>query len=69
LGKLLNIAGWKNKFVRAQVVGGKSLDSVFMVMEFMEHDLKQLMEDMPHPFTVAEVPGFLGLSSPQMRPC
>lgn len=38
-----------------QVVVGKSLDSVFMVMEFMEHDLKQLMEDMPHPFSVAEV--------------
>jgi hypothetical protein len=41
--------------LRTQVVVGKSLDSVFMVMEFMEHDLKQLMEDMPHPFTVAEV--------------
>lgn len=38
-----------------QVVVGKSLDSVFMVMEFMEHDLKQLMEDMPHAFSVAEV--------------
>ena len=37
------------------MVVGKSLDSVFMVMEFMEHDLKQLMEDMPHPFTIAEV--------------
>ncbi len=38
-----------------QVVVGKSLDSVFMVMEFMEHDLKQLMEDMPQPFSIAEV--------------
>ena len=46
---------------------GKSLDSVFMVMEFMEHDLKQLMEDMPHPFTVAEVL-ILGFC-PQTRPC
>lgn len=46
---------------------GKSLDSVFMVMEFMEHDLKQLMEDMPHPFTVAEVPGTWGFG--QTCPC
>lgn len=29
----------------AQVVVGKKLDDVFMVMEFMEHDLKGLMEE------------------------
>ena len=28
-----------------QVVVGKKLDDVFMVMEFMEHDLKGLMEE------------------------
>ena len=28
-----------------QVVVGRKLDDVFMVMEFMEHDLKGLMED------------------------
>lgn len=27
------------------MVVGKKLDDVFMVMEFMEHDLKGLMED------------------------
>lgn len=31
------------------------LDSVFMVMEYMEHDLKGVMEVMKEPFTVSEV--------------
>jgi len=39
----------------SEVVVGNSLDSIFMVMEFMEHDLKALMDSMRHPFTVAEV--------------
>ena len=37
------------------VVGGPTLDSMYMVMEFMEHDLKQLMEQMRTPFSIAEV--------------
>ena len=36
------------------VVGGRNLD-VFMVMEFMEHDLKELMEAMDRFLTIAEV--------------
>lgn len=39
----------------AEVVVGRSVDSVFMVMEYMEHDLKQLLEDMHTPFSIAEV--------------
>eukprot|EP00898_Chlorokybus_atmophyticus_P008064 jgi/Chlat1/8259/Chrsp78S07698 len=38
-----------------EVVVGKNLDSIFMVMEFMEHDLKALMEQMKHPFSQSEV--------------
>jgi cell division cycle 2-like protein len=38
-----------------QVVVGKDLDSIFMVMEYVEHDLKALTEQMPKPFTVSEV--------------
>ncbi|GAA0162591.1 non-receptor serine/threonine protein kinase [Lithospermum erythrorhizon] len=38
-----------------EVVMGKSLDSIFMVMEYMEHDLKGLMETMKHPFSQSEV--------------
>lgn len=38
----------------SEVVVGHQLDSVYMVMEFMEHDLKQLLEDMHTPFSVAE---------------
>lgn len=34
-----------NPWLTVQVVVGKKLDDVFMVMEFMEHDLKGLMEE------------------------
>ncbi|KAG8652656.1 cyclin-dependent kinase G-2 [Manihot esculenta] len=37
-----------------EVVMG-SLDSVFMVMEYMEHDLKGLMQKMKQPFSTSEV--------------
>lgn len=38
-----------------EVVVGNSLDSIFMAMEYMDHDLKGLMETMKHPFTQSEV--------------
>ncbi|KAG7029247.1 Cyclin-dependent kinase G-2 [Cucurbita argyrosperma subsp. argyrosperma] len=38
-----------------EVVVGNSLDSIFMAMEYMEHDLKGLMETMKHPFSQSEV--------------
>ncbi|XP_071717693.1 cyclin-dependent kinase G-2-like [Rutidosis leptorrhynchoides] len=40
--------------VKEVVVGG-NLDSIFMVMEYMEHDLKALMETMKQPFSQSEV--------------
>ncbi len=38
-----------------QVVVGSKLDDIFMVMEFMEHDLKALQESRTKPFAVSEV--------------
>ncbi|KAF7813626.1 cyclin-dependent kinase G-2 isoform X1 [Senna tora] len=38
-----------------EVVVGSNLDSIFMVMEYMEHDLKALMEAMKQPFSQSEV--------------
>ncbi|XP_071690921.1 cyclin-dependent kinase G-2-like isoform X2 [Rutidosis leptorrhynchoides] len=38
-----------------EVVIGSNLDSIFMVMEYMEHDLKALMETMKQPFSQSEV--------------
>ncbi|GKV43466.1 hypothetical protein SLEP1_g50756 [Rubroshorea leprosula] len=38
-----------------EVVVGSSLDNIFMVMEYMEHDLKGLMESMKQPFSQSEV--------------
>ncbi|KAI3877597.1 hypothetical protein MKX03_037730 [Papaver bracteatum] len=38
-----------------EVVVGSNLDSIFMAMEYMEHDLKGLMESMKQPFSQSEV--------------
>lgn len=37
------------------MVVGRKLDDIFMVMEYVEHDLKALTETMSKPFTVSEV--------------
>lgn len=40
----------------SEVVVGPSLDAVFMVMEYCDHDLKAVMEErMTQPFSIAEV--------------
>jgi cell division cycle 2-like len=38
-----------------EVVVGSSLDSIFLVMEYMEHDLKGVMETMRQPYSQSEV--------------
>nr|XP_024363927.1 cyclin-dependent kinase G-2-like [Physcomitrium patens] len=38
-----------------EVVVGVTVDHIFMVMEYMEHDLKGLMETMKQPFSQSEV--------------
>ena len=38
-----------------EMVVGDTYDKIFMVMDFMDHDLKQLMAAMKQPFTEAEV--------------
>ncbi|KZV44097.1 cyclin-dependent kinase G-2 [Dorcoceras hygrometricum] len=38
-----------------EAVVGSNLDSIFMVMEYMEHDLKGLIETMEQPFSQSEV--------------
>ena len=44
----------------AEVVVGTSLDAVFLVMEYAEHDLKGVMDSrMQQPFSIAEVCGIL----------
>ncbi|CEM02536.1 unnamed protein product [Vitrella brassicaformis CCMP3155] len=42
-----------------EVVVGKSPTHIFMVMEYMEHELKALLEDMKNSFSVAEVKALL----------
>ena len=42
--------------VREMVVGS-TMDKIFMVMDFMEHDLKGLMNAMTQPFTASEARG------------
>lgn len=41
--------------VKEIVVGSSNLNNIFIVMEFLDHDLKDLMEDMKAPFLASEV--------------
>lgn len=53
-----------------EVVVGDKHSSVFMVMEYMEHDLKALMDSMTQPFSAAEVhllPSHPSATTPQLR--
>ncbi|KAI0223408.1 Cyclin-dependent kinase 11B, partial [Massospora cicadina] len=38
-----------------EIVVGQELNSIYIVMDFVEHDLKALMADMPTPFLQSEV--------------
>ncbi|KAJ9365486.1 kinase-like domain-containing protein [Paecilomyces variotii] len=38
-----------------EIVMGNSMDSVFLVMDFLEHDLKTLLDDMREPFLPSEI--------------
>ncbi|KAL7420198.1 hypothetical protein Q5752_005164 [Cryptotrichosporon argae] len=38
-----------------EIVVGDTLNQIFIVMPFIEHDLKTLLADMPHPFLQSEV--------------
>ncbi|KAJ3675440.1 hypothetical protein LUZ60_004482 [Juncus effusus] len=41
--------------VKEVVMGSNNLDNIFMVMEYMEHDLKGVMETMKQPYSQSEV--------------
>ncbi|XP_076451707.1 cyclin-dependent kinase 11B-like [Babylonia areolata] len=38
-----------------EIVVGSNMDKIYIVMDYVEHDLKSLMETMKHPFSVGEV--------------
>ncbi|ORY26512.1 putative cell division cycle 2, partial [Naematelia encephala] len=38
-----------------EIVVGETLNQIFIVMPFIEHDLKTLLADMPHPFLQSEI--------------
>ena len=38
-----------------EILVGDKMDAIFIAMEFVEHDIKGLLETMPEPFLQAEV--------------
>jgi len=38
-----------------EIVVGENVNQIFIVMEFVEHDLKALMENMREPFSPSEI--------------
>lgn len=57
LREIQTLQGARHKHIvdLREVVVGDTLDDVFLVMEFLEHDLKTLQEDMDEPFLPSEV--------------
>ncbi|KAF2274114.1 kinase-like protein [Westerdykella ornata] len=51
---LQKVRGHANVVDLREVVMGEGFDEVVLVMEFLEHDLKTLQEDMPEPFLASE---------------
>ncbi|GFS23124.1 cyclin-dependent kinase 11B [Elysia marginata] len=45
----------KNIVTVREIVVGSNMDKIYIVMDFVEHDLKTLMENMKNPFLVGEV--------------
>lgn len=52
---ILQRARHKNIVTLHEVLSGTEASEVVLVMEFLEHDLKTLQEDMPEPFLASEV--------------
>ncbi|XAO22536.1 hypothetical protein I312_101308 [Cryptococcus bacillisporus CA1280] len=52
---LMIAGGHENVVGIREIVVGDTLNQVFIVMPFIEHDLKTLLADMPHPFLQSEV--------------
>ena len=40
---------------KQEVVVGSNIDKIYLVMEYVEHDLKSLIESMKEPFLIGEV--------------
>lgn len=40
-----------------EIVVGSNMDKIYIVMDFVEHDLKSLMENMKNPFLVGKLVG------------
>ena len=38
-----------------EIVVGSNMDKIYIVMDYVEHDLKCLMENMKQPFLIGEV--------------
>ncbi|KAF1813054.1 Pkinase-domain-containing protein [Eremomyces bilateralis CBS 781.70] len=57
--QILNQCRHKHIVALREVVVGSKPSDVYMVMEFLEHDLKSLMEDMREPFSPSETKSLL----------
>lgn len=55
----MHIFLWKIFFniyiYKQEVVVGSNIDKIYLVMEYVEHDLKSLIESMKEPFLIGEV--------------
>ena len=55
-----NLAKHENVINVLEICVGSTKDKIFIAMEFLEHDLKGLMETMKSKFTIGEVKTLMG---------
>lgn len=55
INMLLKAGGHENVVNIREIVVGTNMDKIYLCMDYVEHDLKSLMETMKTPFTIGEV--------------
>lgn len=55
INMLLKAGGHENIVNVREIVVGSNMDKIYLVMDYVEHDMKSLMESMKQPFLVGEV--------------
>ena len=60
------LTGWRVMFALSlqEIVVGSNMDKIYVVMDFVEHDLKALMESMKNPFAIGRCS--LGIIYPRL---
>ena len=57
--ELVEVVVGETDLAKRRAGGNERIENIFLVLEFVEHDLKGILEDMPEPFLASEVKALL----------